>query len=79
MTNPYERPARPWDLINPNLVHVPSEIAEERMSICNGCENFKQLTKTCNQCGCIMPLKTKLPNAACPVGKWGMLQPTPAE
>lgn len=70
MKDPYDRPARPWDLFNKNLGRVETEIAEERMSICRGCEHFISLTTQCTQCGCIMSAKTKLPNASCPVGKW---------
>jgi hypothetical protein len=74
MKSPYERPARPWDLFNKNLGRVETEIAEERMAICDGCEHLIQATKTCKKCGCFMAAKTKLPNASCPVGKWGQIQ-----
>jgi hypothetical protein len=45
------------------------EIQEQRYEICNGCEHFTAL-KTCRECGCIMPLKIKLTNVSCPIGKW---------
>jgi hypothetical protein len=74
MKSPYERPARPWDLFNKNLGRVQTDIATERMDICNACEHLIQATKTCKECGCFMTAKTKLPNAACPIGKWDMVQ-----
>jgi hypothetical protein len=73
MTNnkdPYSRPARPWDLFNKNLGRVSEEISEERLSICRECPEFIKATSQCKECGCIMNLKTKLPNASCPLGKW---------
>ena len=74
MSTPYDRPARPWDLFNKNLGRVSDTIAEERMSICNGCEMLIQATKTCKDCGCFMSAKTKLPNASCPLNKWDQVR-----
>ena len=42
---------------------------EDRMSICRGCEHYKDKTKSCKKCGCFMPAKTKLANSKCPIGK----------
>lgn len=71
MTNPYGRPARPWDLFNKNLGRVEADISKKRLDICKSCERFVSLTSQCLECGCIMNLKTKLPNAECPLHKWG--------
>lgn len=70
MKNPYDRPARPWDLFNKNLGRVSEAIAEERLEICLGCPQLIKATTQCKECGCIMSAKTKLPNASCPIGKW---------
>jgi hypothetical protein len=67
---PYDRPARPWDLFNKNLGRVETVIAEDRMAICRACPKFIDSTTQCKECGCIMKLKTKLPNASCPLGHW---------
>lgn len=61
---------RPWDLANPNIEHVPDEVQKERYSICLACPELIKLTKQCKKCGCLMHLKTKLPAAVCPIGKW---------
>jgi hypothetical protein len=45
------------------------EIQEKRYEICKVCKHFTAL-KTCKECGCIMPLKVKLFDAKCPIGKW---------
>ena len=46
-----------------------SETQTNRYDICKDCSSFTIL-KTCKECGCIMPLKTRLANAVCPLGKW---------
>lgn len=62
---------RPWDILNPNLEPVLKEISDKRLEICKNCPEFIKLTTQCKKCGCIMKLKTKLPFAECPIGKWG--------
>jgi len=61
---------RPWDLLNPNVEHATDEQQAKRMDLCNSCPELIQVTKQCKKCGCIMPLKTKLKAASCPLGKW---------
>lgn len=55
------------------------------MSICKACEHYKSSTRSCGTlgigttigdvelCGCVMPIKTKLKIAYCPLGKWEAL------
>jgi len=74
MSNIYSRPARPWDLFNKNIEKVLPQIRQERMSICKDCPEFISLTGQCKECGCLMSAKTKLPNASCPLGKWGIIR-----
>lgn len=47
-----------------------SEVQVTRYDICKSCPSFTVVLKTCRECGCIMPLKTRLANAVCPLGKW---------
>jgi hypothetical protein len=61
---------RPWDFLNPNTEYVDSDVQEKRYSICNLCPEFISLTKQCGKCGCLMPAKTKLKQASCPLHKW---------
>jgi hypothetical protein len=61
--------ARPWDLLN-SANYVDDELGANRYSICLECPELIELTKQCKQCGCVMPLKTKLINATCPLQKW---------
>jgi hypothetical protein len=61
---------RPWDLLNPNEPRSLDEAARSRLDVCEECPELIGLTKQCKQCGCLMPLKVKLKNAECPLGKW---------
>jgi hypothetical protein len=61
---------RPWDMINPNIERISESDQMARMEICNSCEHLIKLTTQCKKCGCIMKIKTKLPKATCPIGKW---------
>lgn len=45
-----------------------------RYDICKSCEHFVSLTNQCTKCGCIMAVKTYLPLAECPVGKWNKVK-----
>ena len=42
--------------------------ALQRIKICRECEHYKMFM--CSQCGCIMPIKTRIKNAYCPIRKW---------
>jgi len=79
MKDPFDRPARPWDIFNKNLEKVMPAVQKERMDICNSCPFLISATKQCKLCGCFMPLKTKLPNASCPEDKWGTIEVSFAE
>ena len=68
MKDPFDRPARPWDLYNKNLGRVMPIVQKERMAICEGCPML--VAGVCKECGCFMASKTKLPNAYCPLHKW---------
>lgn len=74
MGDVYSRPARPWDLFNKNIKKVSPEAVTDRMAICNACPELIKATSQCKKCGCLMNLKTKLPNAFCPLGKWGIIK-----
>jgi len=42
--------------------------ALSRIKICRQCEHYTAFI--CTQCGCLMPVKTKFKNSACPLNKW---------
>jgi hypothetical protein len=74
MADPFERPARPWDMLNKNIGRVETEVATERLNICKECPLYIPSTHQCKDCKCFMDMKTKLPNAECPIGKWGQVK-----
>jgi len=53
-----------------NQLRVDSDVASQRLSICNGCEFFNKDQQRCGKCGCYMSVKTYLKAEKCPVGKW---------
>lgn len=61
--------ARPWHVLDKNN-NVEESVAEARYAICLECPELIGLTKQCKQCGCVMPMKTKVRVATCPLGKW---------
>jgi|DEB0MinimDraft_10_1074344.scaffolds.fasta_scaffold28881_3 hypothetical protein len=44
---------------------------KRRYSICKKCPHLRAWTKTCEKCNCFMPVKTKIQEVSCPIGKWG--------
>lgn len=61
---------RPWHMFSSEEPRASDEVAEKRMGICNNCPELISITKQCKQCKCVMPAKTKLLQATCPIGKW---------
>ena len=61
---------RPWHIINPGNYVQDDNLSKERLEICKACPELIKLTTQCKKCGCFMTLKTKLQEAACPIGKW---------
>ena len=44
-------------------------VQKSRYDICKACDSLSVL-KTCDECHCIMPIKTRLADAVCPIDKW---------
>ena len=65
---------------------ISAQKRSDRLEICKGCEHYRSATKSCGTlgigtwitdgkkkmklCGCIMPIKTTLRIASCPLNKW---------
>jgi len=64
-----EGKSSPLDFVNPETQYAPVDEIQRRMTICEGCEHYMK-SKQCSQCGCFMPLKTRLSHAVCPIAKW---------
>lgn len=53
------------------MLETIKELREERYSICKECPHLAKLMGgTCRECGCNMIIKTWIPIAVCPKGKW---------
>lgn len=61
---------RPWHLITERNNLLSEDDSNKRFDICKACPEFISATTQCKKCGCIMKLKTKLPQATCPLEKW---------
>lgn len=61
---------KPWDFLNRNTEYSSEEESDARYSLCKACPKFNPGVKTCQECGCFMPAKTRLKLATCPLGKW---------
>jgi len=42
--------------------------AQQRIAICRQCEHYRMYI--CGQCGCFMPMKTRLKSSRCPINLW---------
>lgn len=59
-----------------------TRVSEYRMRVCESCEHYVRMTKTCGTlgvgkkvgdaklCGCVMPIKTRIEASRCPIGRW---------
>jgi len=56
------------DVPAPLRVAGATSYSADRATICGGCEHNK--SNWCEVCGCWLSLKTRLPGATCPMGKW---------
>jgi hypothetical protein len=49
---------------------VSSEVREERMRICAGCEYYDEKQNRCRHCGCHLEAKVRFAIDSCPLKKW---------
>jgi len=45
-------------------------LAQERLKVCESCDDFAHISRQCKLCWCFMDLKTRLLEAECPAQKW---------
>ena len=67
--NPGDK-ARVWDLFNPKIDDVPTEIFDYRYDLCKSCPFYINLTHQCKKCGCFLVAKVQFVGQDCPIGKW---------
>jgi hypothetical protein len=59
----------PLDFVNPDTEYASIDEINARYAVCEQCPKLLA-SKQCKECGCFMPLKTKLLHASCPLSKW---------
>lgn len=46
------------------------DVREQRLTICESCDQYAKITRQCKRCGCLMPFKVRFGKMKCPDGKW---------
>ncbi len=46
-------------------------MASRRLNICHDCNHWDARFRRCQKCGCFTSAKARLPQAKCPINKWG--------
>ena len=49
---------------------VSSEIQSRRIEMCKRCDRYNNILHMCNECKCLVDLKTRLARQRCPLNKW---------
>jgi hypothetical protein len=49
---------------------VDDKTQAERIAICKQCEKYSSAIHMCNECKCLVDLKTRLARQRCPLNKW---------
>lgn len=57
-----------WEFLHGVL--ASKDVVDQRISICNSCENYK--LGFCSFCGCVVELKVRLVAVQCPIEKWSI-------
>lgn len=56
--------------VGSGLSEVAPEVAEQRLALCQPCENYRTSDNRCSLCGCGVSLKATWVSSRCPMGKW---------
>lgn len=64
-----------WDLLkhlhhDHSVLSVTDEIYKERTMTCRNCDRYNEMQNVCMECGCFVPMKTKIIFDSCPLNKW---------
>jgi hypothetical protein len=65
-----------WELVNymhqnkDGVLFASDEIVKERLKTCAQCDKYDASQSKCVECGCYIPVKTKLILDSCPLNKW---------
>ena len=54
-----------------NFVKGIEAMAAKRLAFCHECPHWDARFRRCRKCGCFTSAKARLPQAKCPISKWG--------
>ena len=61
------------------ILPAPTEIATERITLCNSCDSLYKPTNQCKHCGCFVVAKVQFAASSCPINKWPAFKITLSE
>jgi hypothetical protein len=56
------------NIFNSEFSIASDELKNERMNVCNTCEN--KVNDSCKECSCLLVTRTSYVDSFCPIGKW---------
>jgi hypothetical protein len=59
------------EAVRGGTIRAPKDVVEMRMKICDVCD--RNVDGECQECGCVISLKTRCATEACDIGKWPAL------
>ena len=60
------------DVMGGTVKHASHELQRQRLDLCNACEHMlRGMIHICKKCGCIIAVKVRFSQSACPISKWG--------
>ena len=59
-----------WLLVTRQANLAPQHLQENREDVCCHCPIRDKQKNVCTACGCYLPIKVKLLQSSCPIGKW---------
>lgn len=58
-------------VVRGGALEVSTEVYEQRLDTCRGCEQYDIRAHRCARCGCNTEFKLRLTTEKCPLDKWG--------
>lgn len=58
------------ELSRNNIPQDELDMAKNRLSTCNSCDNYNTDTQLCSECHCYIPQKITIMDSTCPILKW---------
>jgi len=63
-----------WSHVVPSFL---PDFVKARLDVCDTCEKYNKKMYMCNECKCVMPIKSFCKWCSCPDGRWPSLEAKP--